>query len=300
MVEEAAGYLIGRKTGVFLDLTCGGGGHLKYCSRLLSHEAYLIGIDQDFEAVLTARENLREAPQKVTIVNSKFSNFDGVLEEMNISRIDGALMDLGVSSYQIDTPDRGFSFTADGPLDMRMDREGQLTAADIINKYAYDDLKRLFKVYGEEPKAARAARAVVEARERGAIRTTGELAEVLAPLFPPNRRNSSLARLFQAIRIEVNGELRELEETLPKVADALNPGGRMVVISYHSLEDRTVKRFFAGKSKGLTGPADLPAEISGTPPELKVLTRKVLVPTEHEIKDNSRARSAKLRAAEKI
>jgi len=300
MVEETSGFLIGRKTGVFLDLTCGGGGHLKYCSGLLSHEAHLIGIDQDIEAVLTARENLREASQKVTIVNSKFSRFDRVIEELGITGIDGALMDLGVSSYQIDTPDRGFSFASDGPLDMRMDKEAGRTASDIVNSYEYEELKRLFKVYGEEPKAARAARALVEAREKEEIRTTGRLAEILGPLFPPARRNSSLARLFQAIRIEVNEELKELSETLPKISKFLNPGGRMVVISYHSLEDRLVKRFFAEKSRGLSGPADLPAEISGTPPELKVLTRKVVVPSRDELQNNSRARSAKLRAAEKI
>jgi len=300
MVKEAADYLIGRKKGVFLDLTCGGGGHLKYCSGLLSHEAHLIGIDQDIEAVLTAKENLREAPQKVTILNNRFSRFDSELERLGISFIDGALMDLGVSSYQIDTPERGFSFSSDGPLDMRMDKKGNKTAADIINSYGYDDLKRLFKVYGEEPKAARAARAVVEARESEPILTTGQLAEVLGPLFPPNRRNSSLARLFQALRIEVNDEMKELSETLPKIADRLNPGGRMVVISYHSLEDRQVKRFFAEKSKGLSGPEGLPSEISGTPAELKILTRKVAVPTEDEIRENSRARSAKMRAAEKL
>ncbi len=300
MVEETAQYLLSRKSGVYLDLTCGGGGHLKYLSGFLSPDACLIGIDQDIEAIEAARENLKNLPQKFSVVNSRFSEFDRVLEQLGIKEVDGALMDLGISSYQIDTPYRGFSFTSDGPLDMRMNRAGSKTAADIINAYSYEDLKKLFKTFGEEPQGAKAARRVCEAREKSRIETTGRLAEILAPLFPPHRRSSSLARLFQAVRIEVNEEMRELEEVLPRLTERLSSGGRMVVIAYHSLEDRIVKRFFAEKSKLRTGPKELPDELAGKPPVLKILTRKVQTPSAGEIALNNRARSAKLRAAEKL
>lgn len=300
MVEEVAGFLGGFKEGVILDLTCGGGGHLNYLSGLLAKEAHLIGIDRDIEAVASARDKLKTSVQGVIIKQNNFSRFEEVLDEAGYQGIDGVLMDLGISSHQIDTAGRGFSFGVSGPLDMRMDRRQEKGASEIVNSYTYEELKKIFKQYGEDPKAARAARAVVEARESVEITTTEQLAEILGPLYPSNRRNSSLARLFQALRIEVNKELKELEEVLPKIVRRLNKGGRMVVISYHSLEDRIVKRFIAAKSRQRTGPADLPDELFGPAPELKVLTGKVLRPTEEEVNRNSRARSARLRAAEKI
>ena len=300
MVREVAEYIIGPETGVFIDLTCGGGGHLNFLSGLLSEDAHLIGIDQDIAAIEAAEQNLKSLPQKVTVININFSRFEKALYDLEIERIDGALMDLGLSSPQIDTPDRGFSFMTDGPLDMRMNKDAKLTASDIVNSYDYDKLKRLFKFYGEEAKPARPAKAVVEAREKRKIETTSQLADILARLYPANRRNSSLARLFQALRIEVNGEIERLKKTVPSVISRLNTGGRMVVLSYHSLEDRVVKRCFASKAKAMTGPSDLPPEISGTPPEVKILTRKVIKPSAGEVDENPRARSARLRAVEKL
>jgi 16S rRNA (cytosine1402-N4)-methyltransferase len=300
MVEETARFLIDNCDGVYLDLTCGGGGHLKYISGLLSPKAFLIGIDQDQEAVAFARENLGSLPQQIQIVNSRFSRFMEVLQEVGKSKIDGALFDLGLSSHQIDQSGRGFSFSKDGPLDMRMDTNRNLTAEEILNNYSAEKLTVIFKKYGEERKARRIAIAIIKVRELTPFKTTAQLRNILVEFFPSNRVNSSLARIFQALRIEVNQELKELSETLPKVTQCLVSGGRMVAISYHSLEDRIVKQFLINKTRGHGFPEKFPVRESEIKPELEILTRKVVRPSSEEIENNSRARSARLRAARKI
>ncbi|MFH2035154.1 MAG: 16S rRNA (cytosine(1402)-N(4))-methyltransferase RsmH [Candidatus Zixiibacteriota bacterium] len=300
MPEETAQLLLSFETEVVLDLTCGGGGHLKYFSDRLSKGATLIGIDRDIEAVTAAAKILKAAPQKIELVNNSFNRIDAVLEQLKIRKVNAILMDLGVSSHQIDKSDRGFSFMADGPLDMRMGADAELSAADVINQYSELKLTDIFRRYGEEKRAAVAAREICAARTRGKIETTSQLREILGRILSPRYLNASLARIFQAIRIEINQELDQLKETLPKALEYLSIGGRMAVISYHSLEDRTVKRFFTEEAKGCICPPKLPQCACGRMPTVKILTRKVVTPSDNEIKLNSRARSAKLRAVEKI
>ncbi len=286
MVEETAQYLLTDRAGIYLDLTCGGGGHLIYLSAFLEKEAILIGIDHDPEAVAAARESLRNLPQKTEIVNSRFSALKDALKDLGLGKVTGVLMDLGVSSHQIDNPERGFSFMNDGPLDMRMGPASELTAGEVINDYPVERLKEIFREYGEDRRPGKAANAIIRARQKGPIGTTGQLGQILGPLYPPHIRNGCLARLFQAVRIEVNGELAELATAIPSALEVLQPGGRMVVIAYHSLEDRIVKRAFVAGAKS-------------QPPVIKLLTKKVVKPQETETGQNNRARSARLRAIEK-
>jgi len=299
LAEEMARFLITRGDGCYLDLTCGGGGHLKYLSGILSREAILIGIDRDPEAIAAAREKLGRPQQNLKFINSTFGRLSEVMEELGIKQVDGILFDLGVSSHQIDSPRRGFSFMHDGPLDMRMG-DDVLNAETIVNTYSEKELALIFRKYGEERAASRAARVICRARQEKRIDSTERLREVLSPVLPPGSRNASLARLFQAIRIEVNRELEQLEKVLPLSLEYLAIGGRLVVISYHSLEDRMVKRFLAEKAKGCVCPKEFPVCVCGRKPEVKVLTKKVVKPSDEEIKNNSRARSARMRAAEKI
>jgi len=300
MPETVARYLITQPEATIVDLTCGGGGHMKFISSLLAKGATLIGIDRDPDAVLAAKKNLKSAAQKIKIVNSTFGRIDEVMDDLKITSIDGALLDLGVSSYQIDTNQRGFSFMSDGPLDMRMNPNQDLTAEDVINEYSQEKLASLFKEYGEEKKSVRVAMAIVKVRSKEKITSTGRLRQILEPVLSPKYMNASLARIFQAVRIEVNKELEQLREVLPKIIDLLSGGGRLVVIAYHSLEDRIVKRFFAQESRGCICPPSIPVCVCGHKPSIKVLTRKVLKPSEEEIMKNIRARSARLRAAEKL
>lgn len=300
MAEETAFYLVGRRDGIFLEATCGGGGHLKYLSGILTETAVLIGLDQDRDAVAAATGNLKTVPQKTTIVNSPFSRLDEVVRNLNMDKVDGVFFDLGVSSHQIDTPARGFSFMSDGPLDMRMNSGRPRTAAEVINTYPEKRLAEIFKTYGEVRGARRFARAVATARRERPLRTTAELTAVLKMYCSRKDENATLARLYQALRLEVNGELDELREALPKALDILAPDGRLVVIAYHSLEDRIVKRFLAGKARGCICPPRVPVCTCGHQPEIEILTRKVKRPAAAEVAANSRARSARLRAARKL
>jgi len=302
LAEEVAKLLVTRPDGTYIDLTCGGGGHLLRISRELSPGALLVGIDRDPAAVETALQNLRSVPQRFRVLNTRFSEIEEIVVSVNNPDVDGFLLDLGVSSHQFDTPSRGFSFMKDGPLDMRMGHptSGDTTAEKIVNEYSVKELSVLFKKYGEEKRAVACAKAIARARDIKPIRTTFQLAEILKPIIPPRGLNSSLARIFQALRIEVNAELSQLTEVLPRVLDRLRGGGRMAVISYHSLEDRIVKTFLNEKAKGCICPPGLPVCTCGHKPELKILTKKPLRPSDEEIKMNIRARSAKLRAAEKI
>lgn len=300
MVDEVANFLITRRDGLYVDLTLGGGGHLKHISGILSDKAVLVGVDRDPEAVAVAGKNLKRLPQKTKIINNTFDRLEMVMSELGSRKIDGILMDLGLSSHQVDSPGRGFSYMQNGPLDMRMGPDCEMTAEDIINDYSQEQLTLLFRKYGEEKRAGRAAAAVCKYRQEKRISTTALLRKVLEPILSPKYMSASLARIFQAVRIEVNRELTQLERVLPKALFFLGAGGRMVVISYHSLEDRVVKRFFAGEAKGCTCPNEFPVCVCGRTPSVKLLTKRVVKPSQDEAKKNSRARSAKLRAVEKI
>jgi len=300
LVKETAELLVTRKDGIYLDMTCGGGGHLKFISGILDRGATLIGIDRDPDAVAAASENLKNVSQKVEIVNSSFSEVDKVMNKLGYSTIDGVLFDLGLSSHHLDTAKRGFSFMQDGPLDMRMAPNTPISAEDIVNNYSEKELARLFRELGEERQALKAARIICRERKKEKITTTGGLREILTTIFPARFLNASLARIFQAIRIEVNGELDQLRRALPLCLDMLQEGGRMVVIAYHSLEDRIVKRFMAENARGCICPANIPVCVCEHTPSIKLLNKRVIKPSIQEVEANSRARSARLRAAEKI
>jgi len=302
LVQEVVKFLVTRPDGIYVDLTCGGGGHLQRISQELSPEALLVGVDRDEKAIETAQRNLESIPQRLQLSNIKFSALEEMADRMKLNEVDGFLLDLGVSSYQIDTPERGFSFIQDGPLDMRMGNSvlAGLTAEKIVNEYSAKELTVLLKKYGEERRASLCAKAIVRGKEKEPIRSTLQLVDILRPILPLREFNSSLARIFQALRIEVNDELHQLNEVLPQTLKSLRQGGRLVVISYHSLEDRIVKQFMAEKAKGCICPPRMPVCACGRKPELKILTKKPVRPSGQEIESNIRARSAKLRAAEKI
>jgi len=300
LVEETVSLLVTRPDGVYLDLTCGGGGHMKYLAGAVSREAILVGLDRDPEAISATSENLESIPQKKRLFNLSFARVDELPEAIGMQEVDGILLDLGLSSHQLDAPYRGFAFMQDGPLDMRMGKDSGAGAEEIINNYSERELTLLFKKYGEEKRARRAAVAIIRERTGERITGTGQLRRILEPLFPSRERNASLARIFQAIRIEVNDELGQLAGVLPKAVDFLRVGGRLVVIAYHSLEDRIVKRFIAEKVRGCTCPPDFPICVCGKKPSLKNLTRKAVRPGAAEIEQNPRAESARLRAAEKL
>ncbi len=300
MPEEVRFYLITRRDGTYLDMTCGGGGHLKILSESLSRKAVLIGFDRDKEAVLFARKNLKGIPQVTQIINSRFSEIDRVARDIKLGKIDGIFFDLGVSSHQIDSSQRGFSFMQDGPLDMRMNLSDSLTAETVINDYSAEKLIEIFRRYGEEKRARRIVSAIERQRQKERIDTTKKLQTVLKSVVSGRDLNSTLARLFQAIRIEVNGELDELTKALPRAFDLLASGGRFVCLSYHSLEDRIVKRFLRERAKGCICPDNFPVCMCGRKPDAEILTRRVIRPNKKEVAANSRARSARLRAAQKL
>jgi 16S rRNA (cytosine1402-N4)-methyltransferase len=300
MPEEVRFYLITRRDGTYLDMTCGGGGHLKILSESLSKKAVLVGFDRDKEAVLVARKNLKGVPQVTKIINSRFSEIDRVAKDINLSKVDGIFFDLGVSSHQIDSSRRGFSFLQNGPLDMRMNLSDTLTAETVVNDYSTDRLIEIFRKYGEEKKARPIVLAIDKQRQKEKIDTTRKLQAVLKSAISGKDLNSTLARLFQAIRIEVNGELDELTKALPGAFNLLAPDGRFVCLSYHSLEDRIVKRFLRERAKGCTCPDNFPVCTCGKKPEAKILTKRVVRPKKDEVEANSRARSARLRAAQKL
>jgi 16S rRNA (cytosine1402-N4)-methyltransferase len=300
LAGEVIRLLVTRPDGIYLDLTCGGGGHLKELSKALAPEAVLIGVDRDPEAIAATGSNLESIPQTLKLVESSFARLEEVIKVCGVTAFNGILLDLGVSSHQLDAGQRGFAFMLDGPLDMRMGKDSARTAEIIVNQYSEIELTRLFRDYGEEKRARKAAAAIGDARKKGRITTTGQLRQVLEPVLPYRELNASLARIFQAIRIEVNDELGQLAEVLPKAIEYLVPGGHMVVIAYHSLEDRLVKRLFASRAKGCTCPPQFPVCVCGQKPSAKILTRKAVRPDQDEITRNSRAKSARLRAIEKI
>lgn len=288
--------------GTYVDGTLGGAGHAyEVCTRL-SDQGRFIGIDQDEEAIRASSERLREFGKKVSIVKSNYAGMRQVLRDLHIDKVDGIVLDLGVSSYQLDNAQRGFSYMADAPLDMRMDREQTLDAKDIVNGYTQSELARIIREYGEERYAARIAANLVKAREEKEIETTFELVDIIRRSMPAKAKNGKghpAKRTFQALRIACNRELEVLEESLDTMIELLNEGGRFCVITFHSLEDRIVKNCFRRNENPCTCPPDFPVCVCGRKSKGIVITRKPLRPTREEQVENSRSTSAKLRVFEK-
>lgn len=286
--------------GIYVDGTVGGAGHSSAIASHLSETGRLIGFDKDPDAVLTATARLKEF-NNARVFLSDYSEAANILRGMSIDGINGVLLDLGVSSYQLDNPERGFSYRVDAPLDMRMSKKGK-SARDVVNTYSKEALERIIRENSEERFAYRIADLIVKERERKPIETTGELSEIISravPAFSKREKNPS-KRTFQAIRMEVNGELEHLSDSLDSLFDMLLPGGRFAIITFHSLEDRMVKERFNTFSTGCTCPPDFPVCVCGKKPRGKIINRKPIVADEDEMNENSRAKSAKLRIIEKL
>ncbi|MFR9152528.1 MAG: 16S rRNA (cytosine(1402)-N(4))-methyltransferase RsmH [Hungatella sp.] len=290
--------------GIYVDGTLGGGGHALEVCRRLGEYGRLIGIDQDADAIAAASERLRDYEDRVTIVRSNYEEIQSVLKDLGIEKADGIYLDLGVSSYQLDTPERGFTYREDdAPLDMRMDQRNTQTAADIVNTYSEFDLYRIIRDYGEDKFAKNIAKHIVRARERKRIETTGELTEIIKEAVPAKVRavgGHPSKKTFQAIRIELNQELEVLNNSIDTMIDLLKPGGRLAVITFHSLEDRIVKIRFRNNENPCTCPPDFPVCVCGKVSKGRVITRKPVVPSEEEIEGNKRSKSSKLRVFERI
>ena len=301
LLDECIEALNIRPDGIYLDGTLGRAGHSKEIVQRLA-TGRLLCIDRDMAAIEAARERLAPWMDRVTLVHGNFAELSSVLEEQGISGVDGMLFDLGVSSPQLDDASRGFSYMQDAPLDMRMDTSAPLTAYEVVNSWSYEELRRILFEYGEERYAPVIAKHIVRARETAPIKTTLELVDLIRGAMPPaalREKQHPAKRSFQAIRIAVNGELDALPPMLKAAADFLNPGGRLAVITFHSLEDRIIKRTMQDMARGCTCPPEFPVCICGKKPKLKILTRKPIVSGEAELEENPRARSAKLRVAEK-
>ena len=289
--------------GIYVDGTAGGAGHSSKIAERLGEGGLLIPIDQDEDAIKVITERLAPYGDRVKIVRDNFSNIKQVLDELEIDKIDGLLLDLGVSSYQLDTAERGFSYMANAPLDMRMDNRAARSAYTVLNEYSADELKKIIYDFGEERFAPKIVAGIIKAREKAPIQTTGELVEIIKssiPSFARREELSSVKRVFQAVRIEVNKELDIIAPTIEAAVSRMNKGGRIVIITFHSLEDRIVKQTFNQLSSGCTCPKDFPVCVCGNKPKIKVLTKKPILPSEAELAVNSRSKSAKLRVAEKI
>ncbi|MBX6394729.1 MAG: 16S rRNA (cytosine(1402)-N(4))-methyltransferase RsmH [Alicyclobacillaceae bacterium] len=303
LLEQAVEALGPRPGGVYVDGTLGGGGHAEAILRASAPDGRLIGIDQDAEAIAAASARLAAYGPRVSIVRGNFRHLSSIVRSIGVERVDGVLLDVGMSSHQVDDPERGFSYRWDAPLDMRMDPSATITARDIVNEWPEDALIRILRDYGEERWAARIGAAVVRRRAQRPIETTGDLAEIVKDAIPaPARRRGPhpARRTFQALRIAVNDELGALEEGVRAAVELLRPGGRIVVITFHSLEDRIVKRIFQEEGRECLCPPDVPVCVCGHRPRLKLLSRKPVVPDREELERNPRARSAKLRAAERL
>lgn len=301
MVDEVVSYIVRKKSGAYLDGTAGLGGHLKALAGILEEDARLYGIDKDNDALNRANKNLGELQQTVELVKGSYGDIEQITDGFEDKKFDGILLDLGLSSLQLDDPSRGFSFTADSPLDMRFDKSaGVATAADLVNGLNEKELAQVIREYGEERKARSIAAAIVRERQKGMIGSNSQLAQIVKQVVKPPHQNKSLARVFQALRIAVNRELETLEAALPELVKVLNQAGRIAVISYHSLEDRIVKNTYRDLSRACTCPTAYPQCICGASQQLKIVTKRPVYPTKKEIQDNPRARSAKLRVAEKI
>lgn len=303
MLNECIKYLNIKPDGIYVDGTLGGAGHSRCIAERLGSRGLLIGIDRDADAVKAASERLEKYADKVLIVKNNFKNINEVLESAHVDKIDGALLDLGVSSHQLDEAARGFSYMHDAPLDMRMDVSDIKSAYDIVNGYSEDRLAEIIFAYGEERWAKRVAKFIVDKRRNGPIKTTLELVSVINAAIPKGARmtgGNAAKRTFQAIRIEVNGELEILRRAINDFVSHLNTGGRLAVITFHSLEDRIVKEEFASLARGCTCPKEFPVCVCGHKPTVRVLTGKPITASETELSENSRSKSAKLRVIEKL
>lgn len=305
LLEECIQGLNIKSKGVYVDGTLGGAGHSLEIVKRLDENGTLVGIDQDIEALESAKFRLKEihTKPKIEFGHTNFQNIDEVCKTLNISGIDGVLLDLGVSSHQLDTATRGFSYNHDSMLDMRMDIRQKMTAETVVNQYTKEELKKVIWNYGEEKWADRIANSIVKYRQEKAIQTTGELAEIIKFAIPAKSRREGphpAKRTFQAIRIEVNRELDVLIETINKIIPLLNPGGRICIITFHSLEDRIVKQKFMEEAKVCICPSGFPVCICQQIPTLKLISKKPIEPSDKELEENPRARSAKLRIAQKI
>ncbi|MBN2008140.1 16S rRNA (cytosine(1402)-N(4))-methyltransferase RsmH [candidate division KSB1 bacterium] len=300
MVQEVIDLLITDRSGVYVDGTTGGAGHSIRILNELSQDGCLIAMDVDPDAINQAKQRLRSLTNQIIFAQRSYSELSAVLAEENIAAVDGVLLDLGVSSYQIDAPERGFSYDSNGPLDMRMSSSQTQTAADVVSEFDEKLLSEIFFKYGEERKSRVIARQIVKQRSKQPIETTGDLVAIIERVLPFKLRVKSLSRIFQALRIYVNNELERLKTGLPAFVNALKPGGRLVVMSYHSLEDRIVKEFFREQENPCTCPPEFPVCMCHKKPTVKILTKRAITPTLDEIERNSRSRSAKLRAIEKL
>lgn len=302
LLQETIDGLNIRPDGVYVDGTLGGGGHSYEIASRLSDRGQLIGIDQDEAAITAAGERLKKFGDRVIIVRSNYRNTKSILQSLQIEKIDGMMLDLGVSSYQLDTEERGFSYRYDAPLDMRMDKRQTLTARDIVNGYSEMELFRVIRDYGEDKFAKNIAKHIVAARQQSPIETTGQLNEIIKAAIPAKMRAEGghpSKRTYQAIRIECNKELEVLRDSLEELIGLLNPGGRLCIITFHSLEDRIVKSAFKKAENPCTCPPSFPVCVCGKVSQGKVITNKPILPGEEELERNSRAKSAKLRIFER-
>lgn len=291
-----------KENGIYVDGTLGGAGHSSEIVKRLK-TGRLIGIDQDTDAINAATKRLEPYKDRVTLVHDNFSNVKAVFAQLGIEKADGFLLDIGVSSHQLDEAERGFSYMQDAPLDMRMNSESDFSAYNVVNEYSEDELNNVIFKYGEERWAKRIAQFIVEARKQKPIETTFELVDIIKKAVPKGARKDGphpAKRTFQAIRIEVNGELEILEKTIDDMTELLNPEGRLCIITFHSLEDRIVKNAFRKQENPCTCPPEFPVCVCGKKPLAKVITRKPILPSEDELEENHRSRSAKLRILERI
>lgn len=303
LLEETIDNLNIKPDGIYVDGTLGGAGHSEQIVKRLGEGGRLIGIDQDEDAIAAASKRLEPYGDKVTIVRDNYQNFRRILDELNIQKVDGILLDLGVSSYQLDNADRGFTYRVDAPLDMRMDNRQPKTAKDIVNDYSESELFRILKDYGEERYAKSIAYHICKYRENKVIETTEELNDIIRGSIPAKARNGlghPSKQTFQAIRIELNRELDVLRDSIDGMIASLNPGGRLCIITFHSLEDRIVKLAFRKNENPCICPPNFPVCTCGRKPLGKVITRKPIIPGERELEENSRSKSSKLRVFEAI
>ena len=303
MLNECIDALDIKPNGIYVDGTTGGGGHSYEIASRLSEGGRLICIDQDSDALLAAGKRLAPFSDRVTFVKSNFSDVAKVLDDLGIEKIDGLLLDLGVSSYQLDTPERGFSYNSDAPLDMRMDKDAALSAYEVVNTYSESELRRILFDFGEESFAPKIASAIVAYREEKPVETTFELTNIIKSVMPKKLLvvgHHPAKKTFQAIRIEVNSELSVIAPTIENAVERLNEGGRLAIITFHSLEDRCVKQTYAKCAQGCTCPPEFPICVCGNKPKIALVSKKPILPSKEELEANHRSHSAKLRVAQKI